>query len=58
MKLWIIIGVIVVLGSIGSCIDSHDGPDGKYTPEECVALSLSASSGNSDSAAEWSLHCQ
>jgi hypothetical protein len=56
MWFWIIIGV-VVLALIGSCL-GPSGPDGKYTPEECVALSLSANSGDSHSAAEWAAHCQ
>jgi hypothetical protein len=57
MWIWIILGIIV-LALLGSCMDSDSGPDGTYTPEECVALQLSGNSGDSHSAAEWAVHCQ
>jgi hypothetical protein len=51
---------ILVMALINMC-DDGDGtqPSAKYTPEECVALQLSAINGDGDAsaAAEWDTYC-
>jgi len=57
----VLFGAFLLAASLGAC---SDGPDGKYTPEECAGFLLVANNnGNSGSeqrkaAVEYDTHCK
>lgn len=53
----VVAGVLLLLALLGSCFGDSSSSS-TYSDEDCAALSLSAASGDVDSAAEYANHCE